>query len=1108
MNRWRLSIVAVVLCFSMTATVQAQSTTGRIVGTAGDESGAVIPGVEITVRDAATGLNRIVITGESGLYSVPLLPPSTYEVEATLPGFQTEIRRGVILQVGAVVPIDFILRIGEVSEVIEVTADAPLLQSETASLGQVMDSQKVTDIPLNQRHFMALTTLTTGVQPSVEGSNLANQNFSLHASGARERDNNFLLDGVDNNDTGNAQLVIVPSIDAIQEFKIQTSTYSAEFGRAGGAVINIQTKSGSNDFHLTAFEFARRDRFDARNFFADEKENYKRDQFGVVFSGPIVRDRTHFMFNYEGTRVNQIQNSLARVPTMAQRSGDLSSFSTPVIDPSTGLQFPGNIIPADRIDPIGQAIANFYPEPNRSDPVNNYLTGASRVEDFDIYTGRVDHRLTDNHNIFGRITWQQSYRENPEFQAGVQLPNFGAVFFQPIGRNAALSSTYVFGPTAVNEARVGFNRLIGGIYETLYGQPFAQQLGIMGVQSELKPRGADNCTREVRCSTGSNLGFPRVDVAGFSRQRGTYSAQLRHDNTWHWFDMFALTRGNHQIKMGAEVRTMYMNIWLESNSNGRFRFDNNKYSGVALGDLLLGFPARTDRLVGDAATYQRMRSVNIFFADDWKITPNLTLNLGLRWEFQSPPAFSGASPTADGQGPNEGTTFHQETGQIVVGGKSGTLVYNHPTNPGQTISVPGGLDQNPSVPTGLMYNDLNDFAPRVGFAWSPEAIDLVVRGGYGIFYTPHISAFNWTSRGLAYPYVIPQGFNGAPGTPDLTLRNPFPQTTTDAIIVRAVDLYAKTGYMQHFNLGFQRPLGTNMVLDFSYAGSKGTKLRSRRNINQAFTGDVLGQGSDPDNWTSVSSRRPFQGWGGINQSEKSAASTYHSLQTKLEKRMSGGLAFVGAYTWSHTLDNGGASGTGIGGGSIQNNHNLVAEKGNALFDVRHRMVVSYSYELPFGAGKPVGLSGAADAVLGGWQIAGITTFASGQSFTPEASGDISNTGNGFVRANVVGDPVLSNPTPQAWFDTSALVVPPAGTFGTASRGFLKGPGINTWDFTLMKNIRFAETHNVQFRAEFFNMMNKAQFAVPNKTVNSGAFGTITRTKIDNRQIQFGIKYMF
>ncbi|MBI4474382.1 MAG: carboxypeptidase regulatory-like domain-containing protein, partial [Acidobacteria bacterium] len=908
-----------------------QTTTGRIVGTVRDESGAMIPGVEITVRNPATGFVRNVTTGEQGSYNVPLLPPAVYEVEAELAGFRKEIRRGITVQVDAVLTIDFDLKVGIVTEVLDVTADAPLIESETATLGQVMDFKKVTELPLNQRHFMALTTLTAGVQPSVEGSNLSNQNLSFHAMGAREVDNNFLFDGVDNNDTGNAQLVLVPSIDAIQEFKIQSSTYGAEFGRAAGAVVNIVTKAGTNDFHVTAFEFLRRDRFDARNFFASRKQPYERDQYGVVVSGPLVKDRTFWLVNYEANRVEQTQTSLATVPSAAIRNGDFSSLSTTIRDPRTGQAFPGNRIPSTRFSSIGKAIADFYPAPNR-EGANNYETSAPNIQETDIITVRMDHRFSDNHSIYGRFSWQDAYMESPEFQAGVQLPKFGAVFFQPIGRNVALNDTYVISSNMVNEARIGFNRLIGGIYETLYGQDLAKQVGITGVQSQLNPRGATNCTKDNRCKTGSNLGFPRADVSGYSRQVGTYSPQLRYGNTWHYFDMLAITKGTHQIKTGAEYRAMSMNLYFDNIPNGSFTFDG-RYSGNAMADLLLGLPASTSRFVGDGRAYQRSKAASVFFQDDWKVTPELTLNLGMRWEVQTAPISAGAPVTLNQSEFNDLSAFDRNTGQVVVGGKSGMQSYRDPLNPGGVIQVLGGLDAG--IPRGLYHNDYNDFAPRFGFAWSPEKLGIVVRGGYGVFYVPVISAATWTHRGLAYPFVIPQTFVGSATSPSLTLENPFPGGP-GAIIVRAVDKDVRTGYLQQFNLGIQRQLGSQMVLDVSYAGSKGTKLTNTPDINQAR----LGPGT-------VASRRLYPQWGSILERQNSGASTYHALQSRFERRFSNGLTFINSYTWSHSIDDGSGS-SGIAGGGYQNSLDLSKERGDSVYDVRHRLVFSYSYELPFG----------------------------------------------------------------------------------------------------------------------------------------------------------------
>jgi len=1087
-GRTLLQLLVMACLVLIVSEAAAQTTTGRIVGTVRDESGALIPGVEITVRNPATGSSRVVVTTELGNYAVPSLPPAIYEVEASLSGFRREIRRGITLQVDMVGTIDFTLKVGAVSEVLDVTADAPLVQSETATLGQVMDSRKVTELPLNQRHFMALTTLAPGIQPSVEGSNLSNQNLSFHAMGAREVDNNFLFDGVDNNDTGNAQLVVVPSIDAIQEFKIQSSTFGAEFGRAAGAVVNIVTKSGANNVRFTVFEFLRNDKFDARNFFAARKEPYRRNQFGLVASGPIKKDRTFWMFNYEGTRVRQTQNSLATVPTTKERNGDFSDLAgVTVRDPLTGQSFSGNVISRNRINAIGQGILNFFPQANRVG-ANNYLTSATNLQDFDIYTTRIDHQLTDKHSIFGRFTYQDAYQESPEFQAGVQLPNFGAVFFQPIGRNVALNDTLVFSTNVVNEFRAGFNRLTGGIYETLYGQDLSTPLGLRGLQSQINPRG-EGCTREKRCQPGSNLGFPRVDITNLSRLRGSYSPQLRYDNTWHFFDMLTATRRSHTMKMGAEYRAMSMNIYFDNEPNGYFLFDG-RYSGNAIADLLLGYPAQTRRYIGDGHAYQRSKALSLFYQDDWKVSPELTVNLGMRWELQTAPVSGGAPVTINQSDFNDLAAFDRRTGQIVIAGKTGSQLYRDPLNPGATITVPGGSEFG--IPRGLYKNDYNDWGPRFGFAWSPKELNVVVRGGYGVFYVPVISAATWTHRGLAYPFVIPQFSFGATGTPNLTLDNPFPGGT-GSILVRAADVDTRTGYAQQFNLGVQHQLGRDMVLDVSYAGSKGTKLLNSPDINQAVLGSAA-----------LAQRRPYPQWGSIVERQNSSASVFHSLQTRFERRFSNGLTFITSHTWSHSIDDSSGS-TGNAGGSIQDSRNLLAERGDSVYDVRHRFVFSYSYELPFARN----LTGVAQTLLGGWQVSGITTFAAGQSFTPEVPGDRSNTGGSFVRPNLVGDPTLSRSerSPQRWFNTAAFAVPDSGTFGNVGRGTLKAPGINNWDFTLMKKFALAEKQSLQFRAEFFNLVNHPNFSIPDRTVTSPGFGTITRAK-DGRQIQFGLKYNF
>jgi len=822
-------------------------------------------------------------------------------------------------------------------------------------------------------------------------------------------------------------------------------------------------------FHVVLFEFLRNDVFDAKNVFATTKQPYRRNQFGTVVSGPIKKDRAFFMFNYEGNRIRSTNSTLAVVPTEKQRRGDFSELSRQLVDPVTRQPIPGNIIPPAQFDRLGAALAAYFPVPNRTGS-NNYLANTKGIWDFDVITGRVDYRVSDKQNVFARFTWQDSYQVDP----GTSLPNYGTVYFQPIGRNAALSDTYVFGPRVVNEFRVGFNRLIGGLFGELWKEDIAKQLGVTGVQSQYDPH----------VGKYFNYGLPSVNVSGLAGIGGT-NAQIRFDNTWHWYDMLAVTRGNHQMKMGGEFRTLMLNVIAGGTPNGSFTFDG-RYSGNAFADLLLGVPSQTSRGRGDNHAHTRDRQLALFFQDDWKVTPQLTLNLGLRWEVMTPFVESNSDQAV----------FDPGTKQVVIAGKSGAQTFQNPVT-GAPITLAGGQDLG--YPRGLYRQDLNNFGPRFGFAWSPKVVNVVVRGGYGVFTTPEIGNPVYQYRNGVYPWLISQTFIADATRPNIALQDPFPDALAqNTIATRAIDVNWRNGYMQQWNLGMQRPLGRNMVVDVSYVGSKGTNLISSRDINQP----LLGTGS-------VASRRPYQGWGSITQAERAQASTFHSMQSKFERRFSAGLTFVSAYTWSHALTDGDPGGSGTGG--TQNSYDLRSEKGNASYDIRHRLVNSFSYELPFGADKHWlrGVGGFAGNLIGGWQVAGIATFSTGQSFTPTVSGDIAQIGGNSVRPNRIADGNLpyGERTAARWFDTTAFTIPASGTFGNSGRAVLKAPGLNNWDLTLLKSTHFGENRRTEFRAEFFNLFNHPNFNLPNGTVNSPAFGTITQAK-DARQIQLGLKLYF
>ncbi len=1069
MSRSLRAILIIVLAICGGVSAFAQTNTGRITGTVSDTTGAVIPGVEVTVRNPATGLSRNTITNESGNYQVPLLPPAQYEVQVALAGFSTEVRSGITINVDAVVRVDFSLKVGNAAEKIEVVADAPLVQNETATLGQVIDSQKMTNIPLNARHFMALTVLSTGVLPDVQGGD--RQSPSFYANGVSRNKNNFLFDGVDNNDTGNAQLVIIPSVDAIEEFKLSTSAYGAELGRASGGVLNVQTKSGTNDYHITAFEFLRNNALDARNFFAPVKQPYHRNQFGTVVSGPIKKDKAFFLFNYEGNRIRRTDTALAKVPTAKERAGDFSETAGQLIDPLNGQPFAGNIIPLNRINTVTKAIGDFYPSPNR--PLSggsNYVSNARAIRNFDIYTGRVDYHVSDKQSLFGRFTWQDTYEIQTNFDTSATLPRQGNTFFQPLGRNAAFSDTYVISPRAVNEFRVGFNRLLGGIFDETYGTDYAKQFGVFGVQSSYFPN-------PVR------FGWPRATVTGFSSIGTTgFSAQDRKDNTWHWYDMLALTRGNHQMKVGGELRTYYINIFIDSQPNGSFSFDGS-YSGIGNGfaDMLLGYPSRTNRTVGNSYTHNRSRAFSAFFQDDWKATPQLTLNLGVRYEMQTR-----AINVLKGNDANM-AVFDPITRQILISGRSGPQTFTEPVT-GKVVTLNGGLDFG--YPDGLYENDLNNYAPRFGFAYSPKFMRTVIRGGYGIFFEPEIAAKNHGNRDSAYPYNLPQTYTAARGIPNITMYDPFPAGVNAANTITAIanDPKQKDGYVQQWNLTLQTPLGHNMALETAYVGTKGTKLTSSRPINQPAVGT-----------TSV---RPIPGWSNITQNERANLSAYHSFQAKLERRFSAGITAIASYTWSHSIDC--CSG-------IRDPYNLRWERSTSSFDVRHRQVNSFSYDLPFGSNRHflASASGPFAKIVSGWQIAGIATFSTGNPFTPSVSGDVSLIGAGSARANRVADGNLPRGERSAlkWFDTSAFTRPTTGTFGNGGQNTVYAPGINNLDLTFTKNTKIGENHRVEFRTELFNSLNHAQFLLPNSVLNSGQFGTITSAR-DGRQIQFGLKFYY
>jgi outer membrane receptor protein involved in Fe transport len=1055
------AIAIIMFTFINPTSLFGQTATATIVGRALDEGGAVLPGVTITLTQSATGQKRTAVSDGTGSYHFLLLPVGEYELTAERAGFRKLVWRSIKLQVDQRANLDLTLKTGQTAETIEIRAGASLLQSEMAAAGTVVDRNKVLRLPLNGREFQQLALLVPGASPPAQGSSLSFRG-GFNVAGARESANYFLLDGIDNNNSAANQYTFRPSIDMVEEFKVQTSSYSAEFGRGAGAQINLITRSGTNWYHGNVFEFLRNSALDAKNFFdlPGRTPPFKRNQFGATFGGPLTvpiiyqgRDRSFFFLSYEGLRLRQGVTRAASVPLQAMINGDFSSLldrpaPIRIIDPQTRQPFAGNIIPQSRISPIGQAIARAFPAPNNpSDPVRNYVSTLSRPQDADQFSVRVDQRVSARTSFFVRYSINEDNQVDV-FDAlvgtlGANLPGYGRVDGQRT-QSLSISFTQIINGRAVNEFRFGYNRLRQSRFPENPVDAIGK-FGLTGLASE--PR---------------DYGFPAIRVTGFDPLGdSTQLPQGRSDNTFHFIDNLSLHRGAHTFKLGVDLRPFQSNNFNPIFARGDFRF-TGLYTGFGLADLLLGLPAQTTRGQGDPVRGRRQKSYGVYAQEDWQVNQQLTLNIGLRYELNPPLTESH----------NRMSTFDPFTRTIIAAGQDGRG-------------------------SRLYETDSNNLAPRFGFAWQPSR-RTVIRGGYGVFYDLLIVGNEMGALFFNAPFRRTEVFNASLASP-ITLADPFPVRLlgAGALAPSGVQRDLKNSYLQHFSFGVQRELLPDLLLEASYIGSKGSKLIRTRNINQA----VPGPGS-------IASRRPFPSFGNIAFRESSASSIYHSLQLRAEKRLARGLSFLSVYTWSKAIDDSsGVQSSTATSNNPQNSYDLRSERGLSEFDVRHRFVLSHIYELPFGQGRSFLTDGVASHILGGWELAGIVALQSGRPFTPRVSRDVSNTGQLQDRPNLIGNPKLSDPDPALWFNTDAFSIPSANAFGTAGRNILIGPPYGNIDLALARHFRFGEQRQIEFRTEVFNLLNHPNFDLPNATADSAQFGRIFSAGAA-RQIQFGLKIAF
>ncbi len=1068
-------------CLSIPA-LYAQVDTATIAGTLHDPTGAAVPSATIRIVDNATNATTTLRSDNNGGYISPPLHVGNYSVIAEAHGFKTVRRDNVTLQVQDRLRIDFDMQVGQVNESVVVSSEAPPIQTDTSSLGQVLSSRVITELPLNGRDYIQLATLTTGVvgtsagtNGNTGGSSTGGQN-SFVANGARGTLNNFLLDGIDNNSNDNGGVILRTNVDAIQEFKIQTNSFSAEFGRSGGAAINAIIKSGTNSYHGDVFEFLRNSFFDARDYFEDpatKKASFKQNQFGATIGGPIKRNKLFWFGDYQGTVIRNPMTLVSSVPTAAQRIGDFSGLGNDIIydpttyDPATNTraQFSGNVIPSNRISPLVQNILNLYPLPNQPGKLkNNYIISPIEQDRIDQGDFRGDYNISETNQMFFR--WSMSGRTTflptplPGL-AGGGGSSSGNGFEDTMG--AALGETHTFSPTTVNEIRIGFNYV-----HIRRGVPAG---GNVEPPANLLVPGVPNNPGTNGVTLFSPTGYRRIGSPGYAPT--ILASQERQIS-----DVLTLIRGGHSIKVGGEIRWSQFNIFQLPAPNGSFSFTGqftqnplDGDGGISIADELLGLPTTsTISSLMDLGNRQYVPSG--FVQDDWKVNAHLTLNLGVRYDFFSPIV----------EVNNKQSNFDYQTAQLMVAGRNGAS-------------------------RSLVTPDYLNFSPRIGLAWTPfNSTNTVIHAAYGIFYSGQEIR---TAAPLQLAYNLPfyyQPFFVSDGiTPVVTVNQGFPPLNPANAVdapVTSVDSRLKTPYYQEWNFAIQQALPSAISMEVAYAGSKGTHLQVLTDPNQVM---IPGAGD-------VQSRRPYPNWGPFAAIQDRGNSTYNSLQVKVQKRYSHGLSFLSSFTYSKAIND--LPEICCNQPYPQNSYNLSAEKGAADFDQQFRWVLSFDYELPFGRGRQfLNNSRLLDLAIGGWHLGGIYTLASGFPFSPQLGYDPSNTGDqGVVRADRTADGNLprGQRDPNLWFDINAFPLPAPYTFGNAGRNILIGPGVNMLDGSIRKEFTTTETQRLEFRAEFFNMVNHPNFAQPDNFIDDGpgAAGVITSLAMPMRQIQFGLKYRF
>ncbi len=1156
----QIACLLTLLAVFTTADLCAQVETGKIVGSVKDPAGAVVANASVTVTEVQTNVEKKTTTNSNGEYVVTELKSGNYVVSVEHPGFKKAKQTEFKLDVNQVVRVDFTLALGAVNEEIVVTSAEPLVESETSSIGQVIEQARVNDLPLDGRDFVQLAYLSPGVNQGPTAGYTVQQggipedqrgNAAIQVNGLTATNNNFLLNGFDNNEQQIGIEVIQPSIDAIQEFKVQTNNFGADIGR-GGAVVNVVLKSGGNQFHGSVFEFLRNSAFDAKNYFDSPNQPiapFKQNQFGGTLGGPIRKDKTFFFVDYQGTRIRQAQTFISIVPSPSEVGGNFSDLLTgdpatyfhpcsdgsgPAFDPGTIFDpfsnysytcgdgtpitlrkpIPGNIIPACTsasgaacLDPSALKLVTLFPHPNVSNSAGNYLSNPGNSNDQDSFDVRGDHQLTSKNSLSLTFSFN-----NVDALAPDPFPGYagGGTFtghIKNLARSAGISDVHTFAANKINEFKIGYSRYVVKAIQNFAGQDLASQYGIPNIFNP------NNAT-----ATG---GLPFIQFSNLSPIGTTdWFPEFLNENNYQYMDAFTYVRGRHSFKFGADLRRRLHGFFQTQNARGDMSFNelftsdlSTDTGGSALASFLIGYPGSAYRDGQKGSFGMRWTEFSAYAMDDFRVNDKLTLNLGLRYDIFTPPV----------EQYNRLANFDFTTGQFVS-----------PQMPGVSRS-------------GDVKTDYNNFAPRIGFAWTPWNEKAVIRGGFGIFYDVQADQ---SDAELAYNptgLIFSQNYNpAANATPNLRISTGYPtpvySTVSDPSGRASASLFNnRTTYIEEWNLNLERALSKSMALQVAYVGTRGVKLSFLSNRNQPTQPldanfESCPTSTDPSCLTGAPTNfgrlyfNTVPNIGEIRTLDNGAWSVSHGLQVKLEKRFSGNWSMLNSYTWQHSI------------GQTeedeylepQDTYNLKAERGNNAPDYRHQFSSAWSYQLPIGPKQKFWSNdGPSHWLTEGWQLNGIISMHSGEAFTPLLSQDYTNTDSGAPRPDLAGNPYnFSNAvsqgcpsnqqTIQCWYNPAAFALPSlapgqsfARDYGDARRGSLRGPAIYNVDASLFKNLNLTEHVRMQFRAEAFNLFNTPEFALPYAAVDQpgspgtpSLSGSITSTVHASRELQLALKLSF